>query len=247
MKTVFITGGDKGIGFALAQALGQQGWQVIISSRTTAHGQNAIRALTSAGIEHPTAITLDLNDPTSIMAVIETLSKQAPHLTLLINNAGIPGSQADSLTESIDDLRTTMQVNFFGTTQLTQGLLPQLAKNNGRIINVTIPTAPNPHWNPLAYKASKAAQNVMMQTLALDLQKQHSPVEIFSIHPGPTTTDLNGNTKLPGFHSPANVAKQMGKIIDDGQSHQGQFIEIYPELTGISSVAKGFFTGLFKH
>lgn len=123
-----------------------------------------------------------------------------------------------------------MEVNFFGTFELIKGLLPLLEKNNGRIINITIPTGPNPRWNPSAYKTSKAAQNTLMNTFAIDFEKENKSLEIFSIHPGPTTTDLNGNMSSPGFHTKEEVGKKIKDIIIDDKKHQGEFIEIYPEL-----------------
>ena len=243
MKTTFITGGNKGIGFALAKSLGQRDWHVVISVRSAENGEKAVADLKTAGIANADFVILDLSKPETICAAIQEVTQKYPDLSLLVNNAGIPGDMGSSLTVTEDDLRQTMEVNFFGTFQLTQGLLPVLEANRGRVINVTIPTAANPVWNPLSYKASKAAQNVMTDSLALDLKKEGKPVSVFSIHPGPTTTDLNGNTKMPGFHSSDKVAEKMTAIIEDGKSHNGEFIEIYSELKvpkGVAPVVNWF-------
>ncbi|MGF7437178.1 SDR family NAD(P)-dependent oxidoreductase [Lentilactobacillus senioris] len=230
MKTTLITGGNKGIGLALAKVLGQQGWQVVVGVRNNVKGENAIAELASAGIQHADFVVIDLSKPETIDLTSRTMKQKYPDFSLLINNAGISGKMDFSLEEPESDLRQTMEVNFFGTFQLTQSLLPILRINGGRVINVTIPTAANPLWNPLAYKASKAAQNVMMESMAIDLNKIGQPVSIFSIHPGPTTTDLNGNVKMPGFHSTEKVATKMAAVINDGKSHNGEMIEIYREL-----------------
>lgn len=230
MKTAVITGANKGIGFAIAKALGKQDWHVIIGARSQERVEAAVEKLHRSGVEQVDYLLVDLSDPTTIKKTIKTVESDFSKVDLLINNAGIPGGHDSSLTESIDDLQATMQVNFFGTFQLTQGLLPILAENNGRIVNITIPTGPNPFWNPFAYKSTKAAQNVMMQALAIDFEKEKKNLEIFSIHPGPTTTDLNGNMTAEGFHTPDDVAKKITDIILDGNSHQGEFLEIYGEL-----------------
>lgn len=230
MKTTLITGGNKGIGLALAKALGQQGWQVVIGVRSRTNGEKAIAELALAGVVHPEFVILDLSKPETIDLASQTMRQKYSELSLLINNAGVSGNMGSSLTETEGDLRQTMEVNFFGNFQLTQALLPTLEANSGRVVNVTIPTAANPLWNPLAYKASKAAQNVMMESLAIDLNKAGKSVTIFSIHPGPTTTDLNENTKMPGFHSPEKVATKMVEVLNDGRSHNGELVEIYREL-----------------
>ena len=106
--------------------------------------------------------------------------------------------------------------------------MPLLTANEGRIVNVTVPSEISPYWHPLAYVASKAAQNAMMGVMAVEFQQSNTPVEIFSVHPGPTTTDLNGNMSLPGFHNIDTVGSKFSELINDGQSHQGEFIELYP-------------------
>jgi NAD(P)-dependent dehydrogenase (short-subunit alcohol dehydrogenase family) len=145
------------------------------------------------------------------------------------DDAGIPGNMAvDSLHTEIKDIKETVDVNFIGTFMLTKMLMPILEKNSGRIINVTVPSEISPYWHPLAYVASKAAQNAMMGVMAMEFQQSSSPLEIFSVHPGPTTTDLNGNMSLPGFHDIETVGQKMAELINDGKSHQGEFIELYP-------------------
>ena len=134
----------------------------------------------------------------------------------------------DSEHTEISTLRETLDVNFIGTFALTKALIPLIAKNGGRIANVTVPSEISPYWHPLAYVASKAAQNAMMGVMAIEFQQSSTPVEIFSVHPGPTTTDLNGNMSLPGFHDIETVGQKFAELINDGQNHQGEFIELYP-------------------
>jgi NAD(P)-dependent dehydrogenase (short-subunit alcohol dehydrogenase family) len=148
---------------------------------------------------------------------------------LLVNNAGIPGDMSvNSEHTELSDIKETLDVNFIGTFALTKALIPLLTKNNGRIANVTVPSEISPYWHPLAYVASKAAQNAMMGVMAIEFQQSNTPVEIFSVHPGPTTTDLNGNMALPGFHDIETVGQKFAELINDGQNHQGEFIELYP-------------------
>ena len=126
------------------------------------------------------------------------------------------------------DIQETLNVNFIGTFALTKALMPLLTKNEGRIVNVTVPSEISPYWHPLAYVASKAAQNAMVGVMAIEFQQSNTPLEIFTVHPGPTTTDLNGNMALPGFHDIETVGQKMAELINDGQNHQGEFIELYP-------------------
>ena len=145
------------------------------------------------------------------------------------NNAGIPGNMAHKSWETeIKDIKETLDVNYIGTFALTKAVLPLIQKNEGRIANVTVPSEVSPYWHPLAYVASKASQNAMTGIMAMEFQQNNIPVEIFTVHPGPTTTDLNGNMALPGFHNIDTVGEKFAELINDGKSHQGEFIELYP-------------------
>ncbi len=228
-KLVLVTGANKGIGFGIAKHLGKSGWQVIIGARDRQRAEKAISDLKSAGVDVTGWVNIELRDLDSIEQAAKVVKEKYPELSLLVNNAGIPGDMSvDSEHTEMHDIRETLDVNFVGTFALTKALLPLIAKNNGRIANVTVPSEISPYWHPLAYVASKAAQNAMMGVMAIEFQQSNTPVEIFSVHPGPTTTDLNGNMTLPGFHDIETVGQKFAELINDGQNHQGEFIELYP-------------------
>ena len=229
MKAALITGANKGIGFGLAKHLGLSGWQIIIGARNQHRAEKAIDELTSLGIKVLGWVSIELSDQAGLAQAAKEIGEKYPELTLLVNNAGIPGDMSvDGLHTQMRDIQQTIDVNFIGTFYFTQQMIPLLTKNHGRIVNITVPSAISPYWHPLAYVASKAAQNAMMGVLAMEFQQQGTPLEIFSVHPGPTTTDLNGNMSLPGFHDIDTVGAKLTELINDGQSHQGEFIELYP-------------------
>ena len=223
-KTVVVTGANKGIGFGIAKHLGLNGWKVIIGARDEQRATKAIEKLKTDGIDVIGWVNVELKDLEGIEQAAEEINREYPSLSLLVNNAGIPGDMSvDSEHTEVGVIRETLDVNFIGTFALTKALIPLIAKNEGRIINITVPSEISPYWHPLAYVASKAAQNAMMGVMAIE-----NTVEIFSVHPGPTTTDLNGNMSLPGFHDIETVGRKFAELVDDGQHHQGDFIELYP-------------------
>ena len=209
MKTVLITGANKGIGYGIAKHLGLSGWKILVGARNEQRAEKAIGELRALGIDVPGWVNIELTDLASLEKVSKEINEKYPELSLLINNAGIPGDMSvDSLHTELSDIKETLDVNFIGTFVLTKALTPLLSRNGGRIVN--------------------AAQNAMMGVMAIEFEQQHIPVEIFSVHPGPTTTDLNGNMSLPGFHDIDTVGKKMAELINDGKRHQGEFIELYP-------------------
>lgn len=228
-KIAFVTGANKGIGFGIAKHLGLSGWQVIIGARDEQRAEKAVSELRSAGVDVLGWVNLELRNLASIDEAAKVINEQYAGLTLLVNNAGIPGDMSvNSEHTELSDIKETLDVNFIGTFALTKALIPLLTKNEGRIANVTVPSEISPYWHPLAYVASKAAQNAMMGVMAIEFLQGNTPLEIFSVHPGPTTTDLNGNMALPGFHDIETVGRKFAELINDGQNHQGEFIELYP-------------------
>ena len=228
-KTAFITGANKGIGFGIAKHLGLSGWRIIIGARDQERAEKAIRELAALGIEEPGWVNIELADLASVEKAARELSDRYPEISMLVNNAGIPGDMSvDSQHTELSDIRETLDVNFVGTFALTKLMIPLMEKNSGRIVNVTVPSEISPYWHPLAYVTSKAAQNAMMGVMAMEFQQNNIPVEIFSVHPGPTTTDLNGNMSLPGFHDIDTVGQKFAELLNDGKSHQGEFVELYP-------------------
>ena len=228
-KIAFVTGANKGIGFGIAKHLGLSGWQVILGARDKERAEKAVNLLHQAGVDVLGWVNVELRDLDSLSRAAKDVAEKYPDVSLLVNNAGIPGDMSvNSEHTELSDIKETLDVNFIGTFALTKALIPLLTKNEGRIANVTVPSEISPYWHPLAYVASKAAQNAMMGVMAIEFQQSNTPVEVFSVHPGPTTTDLNGNMALPGFHDIETVGEKFAELINDGQNHQGEFIELYP-------------------
>ena len=228
-KIAFVTGANKGIGFGIVKHLGLTGWKVIVGARHQGRAEKAMDELKALGIDTLGWVNIELADLDSIERAAREVNERFPGVSLLVNNAGIPGDMGvDSQHTDIKDIKETLDVNFIGTFALTKGLMPLLIQNNGRIVNVTVPSDISPYWHPLAYVTSKAAQNAMMGVMAMEFEQNGTPLEIFSVHPGPTTTDLNGNMSLPGFHDIETVGQKMAELINDGKTHQGEFIELYP-------------------
>ena len=140
-KIVFVTGANKGIGFGIAKHLGLSGWKVVIGARHQQRAEKAIGELEAAGIDVLGWVNIELADLNSIEQAAKEVSERFPELSLLVNNAGIPGDMGvDGVHTEIKELRETIDVNFIGTFALSKALVPLLVKNGGRIVNVTVPS-----------------------------------------------------------------------------------------------------------
>lgn len=227
-----VTGANKGIGFEIARNLGKRGYDILVGARDEARGQAAVGKLAEESIA-ATFIKIDLNDLDSL----RTAGKTIDSLALLVNNAGIPdsvkpGRAALDLTKNTfdyttEDLRTTMETNFFGTHELIKHLLPVLT-DDAKIVNITVPISPTDFWHPLAYITSKAALNVMTLTYAHEFAKMGSHRQIFGIMPGAVATDLNGMEvgAHGGFvRSPEAAGQLSSDIILSDKNQNGQIIQ----------------------
>jgi NAD(P)-dependent dehydrogenase (short-subunit alcohol dehydrogenase family) len=223
-KKVFITGANKGIGRQIAQQMGENGWTILLGARNEDRGLAAARELLGENIEAE-YLHIDLQDSETIAAAVHAIESRHADLSMLINNAAIPGDMRKPGYEfATDELRRVMETNFFGPFELTCHLLPTLEKNNGRIVNITIPIGMRSHFNPFAYKTSKAALNVMAQSLAQNFTEKSKAVEIFSIMPGATTTDLNGNITGGWVKTAEEAGRLIAGFILDGKNHNGELI-----------------------
>jgi NAD(P)-dependent dehydrogenase (short-subunit alcohol dehydrogenase family) len=221
---VFITGSNKGIGRQIAREMGKNGWVVLVGARDENRGRAAVGELEKEGTRAE-YVNIDLKDPAAISAAVDTIKSRHADLAMLINNAAIPGDMKKPGYEfTIDELRDVMETNFFGPFELTRRLLPTLEANNGRVVNITIPIGVRSIFNPFAYATTKAAVNVMTQSLAHSFKQTGKSIEIFGIMPGATTTDLNGNSTGSHVKTAEEAGRLITGIILDGKNHNGEVI-----------------------
>jgi NAD(P)-dependent dehydrogenase (short-subunit alcohol dehydrogenase family) len=184
MNTILITGANRGIGFELSQYYAAAGWRVLVGVRDPAA---ALKLLP------PIEITkLDVADNASVAALKTKFA--ADTIDVLINNAGVitPGAQS-TFNMDFDGFLDTLNINTLGPLRVTQALLPALQRAKAaKIITITskmgsLSYAPSDH---IAYRASKAAVNKVMQCVATDLKPKGIAVAV--VHPGWVRTDMGG-------------------------------------------------------
>jgi len=218
MRTVLITGANKGIGFETARQLAQLGNFVYLGSRDLLSGQKAADQLKAEGIANVAAIQIDVTDMDSIRRAKAELEHQIGSLDLLINNAGISGEQPQHVADcSMDIIRSIFETNYFGAIQTTQMMLPLLKKSAApSIINVSSEVGSltthmsadrRPNWSDFsAYGSSKTALNAFTVMLANELRSQN--IMVNSVTPGYTATDLNQ------FKGTKSVAEGVKPIVE---------------------------------
>ncbi|HEY9803606.1 MAG TPA: SDR family NAD(P)-dependent oxidoreductase [Leptolyngbyaceae cyanobacterium] len=189
-KRALITGANRGIGFAIAQGLLAKGYEVIITSRSLDHAQQAAQKLQSKVIP----IELDVSDDNSINQAVATLRSQIDRLDVLINNAGVyPDKGINILTISRELLDVTMNANTFGSIRMVQAFLPLLEKSqDARVINVSsgYGALESLSAEVPSYCLSKLALNGA--TIMLSQALQAKGIVINAMCPGWVKTDMGG-------------------------------------------------------
>ena len=192
MKTVLVTGANKGIGYEVARQLAGKGFHVFIGARNAKAGQAAATDLAREGGQ-TTFLEIDVSDDASVRAAARAFEKQADHLDVLVNNAGIVVDGDEGILKISDDLfRKTIETNTLGALRVTRAFAPLLAKSKApRVINVSSGGGQLADgadgWAP-AYCISKTALNGVTSQLAAALPK----FAINSVCPGWVRTDMGG-------------------------------------------------------
>lgn len=226
-KFAFVTGANKGIGYEVVRQLAEENYTVFLGARNEKLGKKAVESLGYSNISY---VQVDVTDTESIQTAKNMILEVTDHLDLLVNNAGIALDFGISPTDlKIETLREEFNVNFFGTFQMIQTFLP-LIKNSqrGKIVNVTTDMASQTmfdngqagHLNLLGYNSSKTAANAL--TLSFGKEFGINGPEIFSVTPGFTTTDLNGNA--PGGKTTAEGAQIIFKYAVSEYNYNGKIL-----------------------
>lgn len=186
-NTLLITGGNSGIGRAMAEAFHKRGNQVIIAGRT----QKTLDEVTEAnpGIE---SLRLDIGDAGSIKAFAAALTGKYPALNVVIHMAGIMQNEYLQNPEAaLEVAEATVATNLLGPIRLTEALLPALLKQPASaILTVTSGLAYVPLFMTPTYCATKAA--IHSYTQSLRFQLQDTPVQVIELIPPYVQTTLMG-------------------------------------------------------
>ena len=212
-KSALITGGTKGIGYGIAEALLKEGINVAITGRTKATAEKAAKELNSKGNDRAQAIGLeaDVRSYESQQKAVEEAVSIFGNLDIVIANAGLGhfGSVEDI---TIEEWKETIDTNLSGPFYSLKASVDQLKKNKGYFISISSLAGTNFFKGGSAYNASKFGLTGFTQAAMLDL-REHG-VKVSTIMPGSVATHFAG-------HEPDNkdgwkIQKEdIGKLVVD--------------------------------
>ncbi|MFC7335454.1 SDR family oxidoreductase [Rhodocista pekingensis] len=218
MPTLVVTGASRGIGLEFARQYAADGWRVIAGVRHPDKAE-ALRAVSGVEVHR-----LDVADPASIEAFAAGLEGEV--VDLLINNAGIMGPhphQQNQVTLDVAGWEETLRVNALGPVLVTLALTPNLTRAL-KPVAATVTSqmgsiAENSGGGYYAYRMSKAAVNMGMKNLSLDLRDRNIAVVV--LHPGWVQTDMGGEqAPVKPAESVAGLRRVLAGV---GIGHSGRF------------------------
>jgi NAD(P)-dependent dehydrogenase (short-subunit alcohol dehydrogenase family) len=204
MKSVLITGANKGIGLETAKQLSKKGLFIYLGSRDIENGNAVVKELSKIGFQNIQAIEIDVTKPETILSAKNTIKKEQGKLDILINNAGTSGIVPQNAIEtSVENYDQVFDVNLYGVVRVTQSFIELLKESaEPRIVNVStsvgsLSLQSNPNWPAYhygkyaIYASSKAAMNMYTVHLAYELRE--TAFKINAVCPGYTKTDFTNH------------------------------------------------------
>ena len=232
----FITGGSRGIGLGIAQALAQEGFDLAINGMRPEESVVAVvQALKALG----TDVIYCQGDVASTEARNDMVTKIKQHygrLHVLVNNAGVAPKERKDILEASEEsfeyvVKTNLQGPYFLTQQVANWMIAQRQSDEqfaGYIINISSISATIASVNRGEYCISKAGMSMMTSLFAARLGAHNIPV--YEVRPGVIQTDMT-----------AGVQEKYDKLIEEGLMVQPRWG--YPEDVGkaVAGLAKGYF------
>jgi len=229
-KTLILTGASRGIGHATVKRFASAGWRVITCSRH-AFPENCPW---EAGPEDHIQVDLANAEDTlkAIGEMRQRLEAQDSRLSALVNNAGISpkseaGARLHAIETKLDDWQRVFQVNFFAPIMLARGLIEELERAKGAVVNVTSIAGSRVHpFAGAAYATSKAALAALTREMAIDFGPRG--IRVNAISPGeidtailPPGTDRIVQEQIPlrRLGEPEEVAKAIYFLCTDQSSY----------------------------
>lgn len=214
-RVAIVTGGSRGIGFGIARGLGQAGASVVLVARRPDVGDEAVRLLTSEGI-NAKGVWGDVASDSVRRQIVDRALEWHGHIDVLVNNAGTT-VRTPSDECSLDDWDRVMDVNVrsvFAMCQLVGRHM--LEASRGSIINICSLTSEMSRPTIAAYASSKGAVKLLTKTLAVEWAERG--VRVNGIGPGYIETDLTGpmldNPELKGWVDSRIPMKRWGRPED---------------------------------
>ncbi len=236
-KVIIVTGASSGIGRAIAEHLGKKGHHVYGCSRSTVDSK------------HFTSVSLDVTKTTEVENILSKIFINEGRIDAVVNNAGL-GVAGPFETSNTDEIRKAMEVNFYGTINMCQQVLPFMRKQkNGHIINISsIGSVMGLPYRGF-YSASKASVDIM--TEALRMEVKGFGIKVCLVHPGDVDTPINDHRLVAAKDKDEVYGETFERIYEEMNSDVRKGIKpkkfgpVIEKIISSESVKRNYYVGHF--
>ncbi|NBP27306.1 MAG: 3-oxoacyl-ACP reductase FabG [Betaproteobacteria bacterium] len=227
-KVALVTGATRGIGQAIALALGQAGHTVIGTATTDEGAQSISQALSAHGLKG-CGMVLQVNDAAACDGLLDQIGQQFGPIGILVNNAGITRDNL-SMRMRDEEWDAVIQTNLTAVFRLSRGVLRAMMKSRwGRIINITSVVGISGNPGQMNYAAAKAGVAGMSRALAREVASRG--ITVNCVAPGFIDTDMTKSlsedqiksltSQIPAqrLGTPADVASSVVFLASDGAAY----------------------------
>jgi 2-dehydro-3-deoxy-L-rhamnonate dehydrogenase (NAD+) len=189
MRTAIVTGAAKGIGRAIAERLGRDGFAIAVADIDGPAAHAAAREIEASIAGSVSGVHVDVSDHASAFRMTASVLERYGSIDVLVNNAGIAGKAAPVQEYGEDEWRRVLAVNLDGVFFCSKTVLPNmLAKGSGRIINIASISGKEGNPNMCAYSSAKAG--VIAFTKALGKEVAGKGIYVNCITPAVIETEI---------------------------------------------------------
>ena len=233
-RTALVTGANRGLGRAFAEAIADAGADVVVVGRHDDRNREAATAISERSGRRTTVATGDVSDPDDVRRIVDQALAEHGRIDVLVNNAGICYHRP-ALEVPDEEFADVFDVNVTGLWRMSKAVAPSMIEaGGGSIVNVGSISAMivnRPQWQP-AYNASKAAVHQLTKSLAAEWAPYG--IRVNALAPGYIKTDMSP-VDAPEFHR--------HWIEDTPMQRYAMPAELGPSVVFLASAASSFMTG----
>lgn len=226
-RTAVITGGTKGIGRSIAEALLERGFRVFICARKKTEVSETVQDLSGKG--KIDGEVCDVRSEEQVRMMIEECVRVFGGVDVLVNNAGV-GVFGETVEEiDPEDFRKIIETNILGVYYACHHAIPHLKESGGYIFNISSLAGQNPHPRMAAYNASKFGLNGFSEALMQEVR--HDGIKVSYICPGSVNTGFGGDkvsVEKSWQLQPADIARTVTDLLDFPDNALPSKVEIRP-------------------
>lgn len=216
-RVALVTGANRGLGFAIARSLAENGLHVVVCARSEQSAESAAHQLVQAGLS-ASPHQLDVTDPASVVRAVADAGNEFGRLDVLVNNAGVAIDRGQmAASPDMEKVMATLDANLLGAWRCSAAAAAEMRRHGyGRVVNISshLGSLATMSDTNVAYRVSKAALNALTRVLAAELDG--SGILVNACSPGRMNTRMAYGETARTPEAAADTPVWLATLPDDG-------------------------------